>query len=503
MESTLPIILHDYETFNLSPMGGAASQYAATKLDDNFTETQRINILCKPSGDTLPEVDACLVTGHTPKSINENENSFCEYEFVSSIQNFLLASSNTLVVGYNSLKFDDEWTRNLLYRNFYPAYQWHFLNGNSRYDAINLMRAVYALRPHLLKWRYVLSSDGINERVSLKLEHLAADNGAEHLSAHDALSDVIALKDLMKIVLDADPEFYHSALAVRDKNYVLKLLTDERNRLGLIHITPWASPNFLGYVIPLFPSVEDKNVFWCWDAKVSPEPILALGDSDKRNLLSMKQDEIESLGLQGRGLVKIKLNQLPNLFPKSSYSKELVLGEGLSCCRDSIMSNTTSVLSSIIEIKALVAQVETNQPEYAKLDDYDMQIYSGGFFTRAEDEFCKQFHRIQGWQAKYQYLQDHAPSPRISGMGRRLIGRNEPNILNPADKSKWYEYLGQRINGASVNNPTIKNVPVSAEMMLDRISELKSDDFVTNDASKEQIIQELSEYYRQMLIIDW
>ena len=45
-----------------------------------------------------------------------------------------LAHPGTCALGYNSLRFDDEVTRHLLYRNFYDPYAREWQNGNSRWD---------------------------------------------------------------------------------------------------------------------------------------------------------------------------------------------------------------------------------------------------------------------------------------------------------------------------------------------------------------------------------
>jgi exodeoxyribonuclease-1 len=55
-------------------------------------------------------------------------------------------------VGYNSLRFDDEVTRNTLYRNLYSPYDREWQNGNSRWDIIDMVRACHDLRPEGIVW---------------------------------------------------------------------------------------------------------------------------------------------------------------------------------------------------------------------------------------------------------------------------------------------------------------------------------------------------------------
>lgn len=50
----------------------------------------------------------------------------------------------TCIVGYNNVRFDDEVTRNIFYRNFYDPYARSWQHDNSRWDLLDVMRACYA-----------------------------------------------------------------------------------------------------------------------------------------------------------------------------------------------------------------------------------------------------------------------------------------------------------------------------------------------------------------------
>lgn len=102
---------------------------------------------------------------------------------------------NTCVVGYNNIRFDDEVTRNIFYRNFYDPYARSWQNRNSRWDLLDIMRACYALRPEGINWPE--NDDGL---PSFRLEHLTRANGIEHSNAHDAMADVYATIAMAKLV---------------------------------------------------------------------------------------------------------------------------------------------------------------------------------------------------------------------------------------------------------------------------------------------------------------
>src|SRR5690606_22124338 len=139
-------------------------------------------IYCQPTEDMLPQPEACLITGITPQKAKSE--GIREVEFIRLIHE-QFSKPDTCVAGYNSIRFDDEVTRNTLYRNFFDPYAREWQNGCSRWDLIDVMRLAYALRPDGIQWP--TREDGL---PSFRLEDLTRANGVEHEAAHDAMSDV-------------------------------------------------------------------------------------------------------------------------------------------------------------------------------------------------------------------------------------------------------------------------------------------------------------------------
>jgi exodeoxyribonuclease-1 len=136
---------HDYETFGADARRDRPAQFAALRTTEDLQPVgDPIVIYCQPADDMLPHPDACMLTGITPQIARQK--GLPEAEFASRIRSAML-ESNTCVVGYNSIRFDDEFTRNMLYRNLFDPYEREYANGNSRWDIIDLARACYALRP--------------------------------------------------------------------------------------------------------------------------------------------------------------------------------------------------------------------------------------------------------------------------------------------------------------------------------------------------------------------
>ena len=133
------------------------------------------DILIKISEDILPEPDAILITGITPqKTIADG---ITEAEFLK-IFDAEINQEGTIFVGFNSIRFDDEFMRFTRYRNFYDPYEWQWKDGRGRWEILDVARMTRALRPGGIQWPF--GSDG---KPTNRLELLADVNKLDHHSA--------------------------------------------------------------------------------------------------------------------------------------------------------------------------------------------------------------------------------------------------------------------------------------------------------------------------------
>ena len=201
---------HDYETSGVNPSLDQPLQFAGIRTNESLEIIDDpVLIYCKPHLDIIPSPVACLVTKISPQ-IADREG-LKEPEFIKKIFNEMI-KPGTCTVGYNSIKFDDEFTRFTLYRNFFDPYEREWKNGNTRWDIINMMRLARALRPEGIEWPN--HDDG---KPSFKLEDLTRANGIEHSGAHDALADVYATIELAKLVRLKQPRLFHYIYRIRKK----------------------------------------------------------------------------------------------------------------------------------------------------------------------------------------------------------------------------------------------------------------------------------------------
>ena len=184
---------YDLETSGLSPRFARIMQFAGIRTDIDLNQIgEPINIMVKLSDDILPDPGAVMVTGITPQQTLTD--GYSEPEFCKLLMDEVF-TADTITVGFNSVRFDDEFIRHTLWRNFYDPYEWAWSEGRSRWDMLDVVRMTRALRPEGIKWPVDENGKAVN-----KLELISKENGLNHEKAHDALSDVEALIGVAKLI---------------------------------------------------------------------------------------------------------------------------------------------------------------------------------------------------------------------------------------------------------------------------------------------------------------
>lgn len=284
--TTAPTFLwHDYETFGTSAQKDLPCQFAAIRTDMDLNVIGKpINIMSQISNDYLPQPGACLVTGITPQQTLRDGS--VEADFARQVSD-AMSQPNTCVAGYNSIRFDDEVSRHLFYRNFIDPYAREWKNGNSRWDIIDLARACYALRPEGIEWP--LKEDGT---PSFKLEDLTRANQLDHGKAHDALSDVYATIALAKLIKEKQPRLFDYAFSLRSKHKVMDQLDFSKPSV-VLHVSSKlpASQGCATLVMPLVRHPSNPNAIITVDLAKDARALLENDPDTIRSRLYSKQVE--------------------------------------------------------------------------------------------------------------------------------------------------------------------------------------------------------------------
>ncbi|MEK7153130.1 MAG: exodeoxyribonuclease I, partial [Patescibacteria group bacterium] len=201
MSSQASFFFYDLETSGFGSREARIMQFAGQRTDMQLNPIgEPANVFIRLTEDILPDPDAVLVTGITPQAAIAD--GITEAEFLKLFTEDI-AVPYTIFVGFNTVRFDDEFVRCLHYRNFYDPYEWQWQDGRSRWDLLDLVRMTRALRPEGIEWPFDIKGNPTN-----RLELLTALNKLEHEHAHDALSDVEATIAVARLVRNKQEKLF-------------------------------------------------------------------------------------------------------------------------------------------------------------------------------------------------------------------------------------------------------------------------------------------------------
>lgn len=208
---------YDLETSGFNSRSARIMQFAGQRTDLELRPIgEPVNLLVKITDDILPDVDATLITGITPQMTLAD--GLTEAEFLREFHDSV-AIPGTVFMGFNTVRFDDEFMRCLHYRNFYDPYEWQWQDNRSRWDLLDVVRMTRALRPQGIEWPF-----DIHGKATNRLELLTALNKLDHEHAHDALSDVIATIEVARLIRNKQSKLFDYLFTMRDKKKVAELV---------------------------------------------------------------------------------------------------------------------------------------------------------------------------------------------------------------------------------------------------------------------------------------
>jgi exodeoxyribonuclease-1 len=428
---TPSFLWYDLETFGRDPRRTRIAQFAAIRTDAGLRPIEEpVSLFCRPADDLLPSPTACLLTGITPQ--RAEREGLVEAEFAARVHEELIRPG-TCAVGYNSLRFDDEFVRFLLYRNFHDAYEREWRNGNSRWDLLDLARLTYAMRPEGIQWP--LREDG---QPSFRLEDLARANGLLHERAHDALSDVEATLALARLIREAQPRLFEYYLGFRNKQRAAALL-DYAGMTPVLHVSGRfpASRRCAALVLPLaaHPSVSNR-VLVC-DLDPDPQPLIDLDpDAIADRLYTPAADLPE--GETRIALKEVHLNRCPALVELRHLGAEDIARLGLDLDRAHAHATRLRASGGLAEkVRAVYARRGVRDPS-----DADQALYDG--FPDERDRARLPEVRRASPEALARNRIGFV-EPRYTELLFRYRARNWPDTLGAEERARWEAYRLQRL----------------------------------------------------------
>jgi exodeoxyribonuclease-1 len=444
---------HDYETFGRVPRRDRPSQFAGIRTDAELNEIgPPLELFCQPAPDTLPDPEACLLTGILPQQCLER--GVPEHRFAAEIEQ-ALAQPGTVGVGYNSIRFDDEVTRHLFWRNLMDPYAREWQNECGRWDLLDVVRCTWALRPEGITWPK--HDDG---RPSFKLEHLTVANGITHEAAHDAVSDVRATIALARLVRQHNPRLWDFCLKLRKKENVLAEMGAGRPFWHLSGMYP-VERGCLALVWPLAPHPTNKNELIVWDLSHDPAELLTLRADAVRERMFTKQDALPE-GVTRLPIKTIHINKSPIVIGNlKTLSPELRERYGFDM--DAALAHAQTLGERGATLAGLWPDVFMRPaPEHAP--DVDEDLY-GGFIGRDDRRLLD---RIRSTPAADLSGRSWAfADERLEELVFRWRARNFPTTLTDTEQERWQTLCSERLHHGAGGGLTLSDF----FEQLDRLNE--------------------------------
>ena len=426
---------HDYETFGLNPRRDRPAQFAGIRTDAELNEVgEPVMIYCQPANDYLPDPASCLITGITPQQCLER--GLPEQAFAAKIEQ-LLAQPGTIGVGYNTIRFDDEVTRFMFWRNLIDPYAREWQNDCGRWDLLDVVRMAYALRPEGIQWP--LKEDG---RPSFKLEDLARANGLLHEAAHDALSDVRATIALARLIRSAQPKLFDFCLGLHKKDRVaaeLGLPTSPQAAQPFLHVSGMFAPErgCLAVMWPLATHPSNKNELLAWDLAYDPSELALLDVATLRLRLFSKSSELPE-GVQRLPLKSVHLNKSPMVVRKLQTLSPAMAGKwGVDI--DAALAHAEKA-RDLPDMSAIWPEVFSRPQEATP--DVDEDLY-GGFVGNADRRRLNQLRGLS--PAELTHQRTGFDDDRLAELLFRYRARNFADSLTPEEQQRWEEHRAARL----------------------------------------------------------
>jgi len=424
-------LFHDYETFGTSPSLDRPAQFAAIRTDAELNEIgEPVMLYCKPAPDFLPDPVSCLITGIVPQTCLER--GLPEHEFAARIEQ-LLAAPGTIGVGYNTIRFDDEVTRFMFWRNLIDPYAREWQHGCGRWDLLDVVRLTHALRPQGIQWP--TKEDG---GVSFKLELLTKANGLAHEAAHDALSDVRATIALARLIRQHNPKLFDFALALHKKDRVAAEigLPDKKPFLHVSGMLP-VTRGCLGIMWPLAMHPTNKNEVIAWDLSADPSELAGLDAVTVRARLFSKTDGLPE-GATRLAIKNIHLNKSPMVVGNLKTLTAARAAE-LGIDADAALRHAQHA-AALPDLSALWREVFQREQEAAP--DVDEDLY-GGFIGNGDRRQLMQLRALA--PAELAHADVAFEDDRLRQLLLRYRARNFPDSLDADERQQWEAHRAARL----------------------------------------------------------
>lgn len=430
---------YDLETSGFRARADRIMQFAGQRTDLNLEPIGPPDkYYLKMTLDILPSPQAVLLTSITPQMTIQQGIS--EAQFLK-IFHQKIALPDTIFCGYNNIRFDDEFMRYANYRNFYDAYKWQWHNGRSRWDLLDVLRMMRALRPDGLNWPFNDQQIATN-----KLADLAATNNLDHTQAHDALADVDILIQIARLAKQAQSKLWIWLMKMRTKTEVEKFL--KQNSMFVYTSGKYRS-EFSKTTVATILCQHPRRGYLVYDLRSDPQNWSEMTPQQLAEAWkNPAEDKIADFPIKNLGT-----NRCPAIAPMSVLDSDSC--QRLQLDLESVKRNLNILNKPVMAEKLLAAlkiieqtksDVETEIKPKDSLSYVEEKLYDG-FFGPSQQQFME---KVLAYPPdKFADLQ--TSDNRLSQLLVLYKAHNYPDILDKTEVINWKKYILQKL---TLGNPS-------------------------------------------------
>ncbi len=472
---------YDLETSGINPRTARVMQFAGQRTDMDLNPVgEPVNVLIKLTPDVVPEPDAIMITGITPQQTRVD--GYTEAEFLKFFYDEVV-QPGTIFMGFNSVRFDDEFMRFLLYRNFYDAYEWQWVDSCSRWDLLDVVRMTRALRPDGIEWPF--APDG---KPTNRLEFLTKVNKLDHAHAHDALSDVLATIAVAKLIKTKQADLFKYLLDCRTKKKVGELV--DAGQPFVYATGKYPSATLHTSVAIKLAETKQKHTL-VYDLRHDPTPFLAMSVDELVNAWQYSKDP-EAIRLPVKTL---KHNHCPAVAPLGVI-KAAAVQERLGLTLDMVAKHRDILKPRqqefIQKLSQAVARMDADREQMSLVDNpltVDERLYEG-FFGPGNKQAMRAVRSATGaelTESAFKFTDE-----RLRSLLPLYKARNYPQSLTSEERAAWDAFCHQQVFEGGQSSRLAK--------YFKRLSELAADDKLADD--KKYLLEELQLYGQSIVPAD-
>lgn len=445
----MSFVIYDVETTGLNKRFDQILQFAAVRTDADLKVIDRLDVRIRLMPHIVPAPTALHVNGLDIGQLL-NPALPTHYEAVCAIAEKLASWSPAVFLGFNSIRFDEEFLRQALYLCLHSPFLTN-TNGNTRADILNLVRATAALAPDTLE----IPEE--EERPCFRLEPLARANGYTGGASHNAANDVDAALHLCRLVAERAPDLWSRFLRFAQRRAAAEFVAGEDafvyfDQIGSVHSTHIVTS--LG-ACPGRPTLN-----FCIDLKADVKALAAMDTSSVA----------EAVAAHPHPIRRLRLNAAPLLIPLYEASPDMLEGRS----EDDYIAKALALREDQELVGRLMSAAQAAERSYPNSPHLEEQIYAGDFPPDAEVVLRRRFHEVD-WVLRRELATKFADA-RHRSLAMRLLYLERPDLLSEEQRARMTSAIERRRRGEAEEQPGCMTVHNALAELHSLLQQSPSDD---------------------------